>query len=58
MGIKTEKAYIVVCDKCGDGLEFDAEYTPVFFDRDEAKQIAIDSDWVFVGRKCFCPDCK
>ena len=56
--IKKENWYRIVCDGCGNDLEFDCEYTPLFPDMGEAKDTIKEYDWKMQGKKVYCPDCE
>ena len=53
--IKSITMYSVVCDRCGKIFETDG--CIAWLDEGTAKEQAIESEWVEICDKHYCPDC-
>ena len=53
--IKPVTMYSVVCDRCGKTFEADGNIA--WTDRQSARFYALESEWVEIGDKHYCPDC-
>ena len=55
--IKLVTMYSVVCDRCGKQFIDEFNGIVAWLDEGTAKEQAIESEWVEIGNKYYCPDC-
>ena len=53
--IKEVTYYDIICDRCGKSLT--EEDNTCYPDTESAELIAINSGWITIGGKHYCPDC-
>lgn len=51
--IKPVTMYSIICDRCGRSLEDGAIWSNTI----SAESYALDSKWIKIGNKHYCPDC-
>lgn len=54
--ITREQFYVAYCDGCDMGYEDDDRFLCVH-DKSTMKEVLIGNDWIFKGKKCYCPEC-
>lgn len=55
--IKPVTMYSVVCDRCGKPFIDEFNGIVAWLDEGTAKEQAMESEWVEIGDKHYCPDC-
>ena len=55
--IKEVKVYSVVCARCGKQSLDESHGIVAWLDEGTAKEQAMESEWVEIGDKHYCPDC-
>ena len=55
--IKSVTMYSVVCDRCGKQFIDEFNGIVAWLDEETAKEQAIESEWVKIGDKLYCPYC-
>ena len=55
--IKPVTMYSVVCDRCGKAFVDECNGIVAWLDEGTAKEQAMESEWVEIGDKHYCPDC-
>ena len=55
--IKPVTMYSVVCDRCGKTFIDEINGIVAWLDEGTAKEQAMESEWVEIGDKHYCPDC-
>lgn len=55
--IKEVKMYSVICDRCGKIFIDEFNCIAAWLDEGTAKEQAMESEWVEIGNKHYCPDC-
>ena len=55
--IKPVTMYSVVCDRCGKTFIDEFNGIVAWLDEGTAKEQAMESEWVEIGDKHYCPDC-
>ena len=55
--IKPITMYSVVCDRCGKPFIDEFNGIVAWLDEGTAKEQAMESEWVEIGDKHYCPDC-
>ena len=55
--IKQVTMYSVVCDRCGKTFIDEFNGIVAWLDEGTAKEQAMESEWVEIGDKHYCPDC-
>ena len=55
--IKPVTMYSVVCDRCGKSFIDEFNGIVAWLDEGTAKEQAMESEWVEIGDKHYCPDC-
>ena len=53
--IKEVTYYDIICDRCGKSLS--KESNTCYPDTESAELIALNSEWITIGGKHYCPDC-
>ncbi len=55
--IKPVTMYSVVCDRCGKTFIDEFNGIVAWLDEGTAKEQAMESEWIEIGNKHYCPDC-
>ena len=55
--IKPVIMYSVICDRCGKAFIDEFNGIVAWVDEGTAKEQAMESEWVEIGDKHYCPDC-
>lgn len=55
--IKPITMYSVVCDRCGKSFIDEFNGIVAWLDEGTAKEQAMESEWIEIGDKHYCPDC-
>lgn len=55
--IKPVTMYSVICDRCGKTFIDEFNGVVAWVDEGTAKEQAMESEWVEIGDKHYCPDC-
>ena len=55
--IKPVTMYSVVCDRCGKPLIDEFNGIGAWLGEGTAKEQAMESEWIEIGDKHYCPDC-
>ena len=55
--IKPVTMYSVICDRCGKSFIDEFNGIVAWLDEGTAKEQAMESEWVEIGDKHYCPDC-
>ena len=55
--IKPVTMYSVVCDRCGKQFVDEFNGIVAWLDEGTVKEQAMESEWVEIGDKHYCPDC-
>ena len=55
--IKSVTMYSIVCDRCGEQVIEECRGSGAGLNEGTAKEQAMESEWVEIGDKHYCPDC-
>ena len=55
--IKLVTMYSVVCDRCGKAFIDEFNGIVAWLDKETAKEQAMESEWIEIGDKQYCPNC-